>query len=47
MQKQKSSTKYWQTKSNSTQKGSNTIIKLDLFQGHKDGSIFANAHDTH
>ena len=34
----KSSTKHWQTEPNNTKKGAYTMIKLDLFQGHKDGS---------
>ena len=39
---QKSSTKYYQTESNSTLKGSCTMIKWGLSQGCKDSSIYAN-----
>ena len=38
---QKSSTKYQQTKYNNTLKGSYTIIKWDLSQACKDGSVSA------
>ena len=38
----KSSTKCWQTRSSNTLKRSYTTIKWDLFQGCKDGTIFAN-----
>ena len=39
---QKSSTKYQQTQFNNTLKGAYTVIKWDLFQGCKNGSIFTN-----
>ena len=38
---QKSSTKYWQTKSNNTLKRSFTMIKWNLSQRCKDSSIYA------
>ena len=37
---QKSSIKYEQTKFNNTQKGSNTTLKLDSFQGCREGSTY-------
>ena len=36
---------YLQTEFNNTLKGSYGLIKWDLFQGNKDGSIFTNQHD--
>ena len=38
----KFSTKYWQTASSNTLKGSYTMTKWDSSQGCKDGTIFAN-----
>ena len=38
----KSSTKYWQTKSNNKLKGLYTLIKWDLFQIFKDSSVYSN-----
>ena len=39
---QKPSTKYYQKLSNNIEKASHTMIMLNLFQGHKDGSKYAN-----
>ena len=36
---------YLQIEFNNTLKGSYGLIKWDLFQGNKDGSIFTNQYD--
>ena len=38
----KSPKKYQQTESNNAYKGSQIMIKLNLFQGHKDASVYAS-----